>query len=75
MPLTFSSSLAEMLVGGRSESVRPHRDSAQRAGARRPVLLQTVPVQEPLHQGLPHPPPQVSVGVSLRCGWTVATPD
>lgn len=55
-----------MLVGGRSESVCPHRDSAQRAGARRPVLLQTVPVQEPLHQGLPHPPPQVSVGVSLR---------
>lgn len=51
----------EVLVGGRSDSVHPHRNPPQRAGARRPIQLQTVHVQEPLHQGLAHPPPQVPV--------------
>lgn len=68
-------SLVEVLVGGWSESVCPHWNSPQRAGARRPVQLQTVQIQEPLHQGLPHSSSQVSVCVLHLCLWAVTPPD
>lgn len=51
----------EMLAGGRSDSVRPCRNPPQGAGAGGAVQLQAVPLQEPLHHGLAHPPPQVRV--------------
>lgn len=66
MSCVFPLCISEVLVGGRSESVRPHRDSPQRAGAHRSVRLQAVQIQEPLHQGLPHPSAQVPCVLHLN---------
>lgn len=57
----------EMLVGGRGEPVRAGGDAPQRAAAAGAVRPQAVPLQEPLHQGLAPPPPQVCLP-SAR-GW------
>lgn len=53
--------LAEMLVAGRRDPVRAGRNPPQRAGAGGPVQLQALHLQEPLHQGVAHPPAQVCV--------------
>lgn len=58
----------DLLVGGWSVSVRPHWNSPQRARAVRPVQLQTIHIQEPLHPGLTHSSPQVSVPFYISMG-------
>lgn len=57
----FYSFFPEVLVRGWSVSMHSHRNSPQRAKTSKPVQLQTIHIQEPLHQGFTHSSSQVSV--------------